>query len=300
MSLVVIVLTFNEALHIGRCLDSLAPLSARIVVVDSLSTDATTAIARSRGAEVLTNPFVNQAQQFNWALDQLKLHDGWVFRIDADEIVDSTLCDDLLSVTAQPFGAFSGYSLVRRIVFMGRELRFGGLGNVRCLRLFAAGHGRSETRWMDEHIVVDGAIGELRGHLIDHNLNNLQWWIAKHNSYASREVLDICTQQMEPKGAGTVLLHRQARLKRWIKGSFFYRLPSLVGPLGYFLYRYLFRLGFMDGSAGLHFHFYQGLWYRFLVVSKLQEVRLQKQRGATLEVALFRVTGNCPDVNERT
>lgn len=300
MSLTIIVLTFNEAQHIGRCLHSVASLSARVVVVDSLSTDDTVAIARSRGADVLSQPFVNQAAQFNWALGELRLTHGWVFRMDADEIADATLCAELRRIAAQPVGAVTGYSMVRRIVFMERELRHGGLGNIRSLRLFAAGHGRSESRWMDEHIVVDGEVGAVGGRLVDHNLNNLQWWVAKHNGYASREVLDIHSQRLGADGQGESRLHGPACVKRWIKHKLFYRLPAFVAPLAYFVYRYLFRLGFLDGSAGLHFHFHQGLWYRFLVVSKLHEVRLHQQQGASLDDALFRVTGQRLNLKERT
>ena len=71
MSLTVLILTYNEALHIRRAIESVASIADQVVVVDSGSTDETVELARDRGASVLENPFVTQAQQFNWALTQL-------------------------------------------------------------------------------------------------------------------------------------------------------------------------------------------------------------------------------------
>jgi glycosyltransferase involved in cell wall biosynthesis len=94
LSLTAIVLTYNEELHIERCLRSLIPVAARIV--DSFSTDATVEIARSLGANVVQRQFKNQADQFQWALDSLALDSlaidtNWVMRVDADEYISTEL-----------------------------------------------------------------------------------------------------------------------------------------------------------------------------------------------------------------
>jgi len=49
------------------------------------------------------------------------------------------------------------------------------------------------------------------------------------------------------------------------------RLPLFCRTLAYFLYRYIIRLGFLDGREGLIFHFLQGFWYRFLIDAKILE-----------------------------
>jgi hypothetical protein len=238
---------------------------------------------------VYARPFLNQADQFNWALERAAVEQGWILRIDADEVVDAELLASLQAVRQTLPGAIRGYSMVRRIHFLGRTLRFGGLGSIRIVRLFAAGSGRSEQRWMDEHIVVDGVVGELDGLLIDHNLNSLSWWIAKHNQYASREVIDLCLPERSTDAA---VPHGTARLKRWLKHAVFYRLPPTVAPALYFLLRYFLMLGFLDGRPGVHYHFHQAFWYRTLVQSKLDEVRLLRSaESITTAEALQRVTG---------
>ena len=291
--LTVIVLTYNEERHLARCLGSVAPMAHRIVVVDSLSTDGTVSIAKSFGADVIQRPFVNQSDQFNWALGKAGIQPGWVLRLDADEYIDEMLLAALKQVDLAPGLGENGYSIIRRIKFMGRELRYGGLGSIRTVRLFRFGYGRSEERWMDEHIVIEGPIGNLPGRIVDHNLNNLTWWVAKHNGYASREVIDLCQSASNQSATGTaVALHFPTRLKRWVKRHVFYKLPAFVAPTAYFLIRYCVLLGCLDGRAGLHFHFHQGLWYRLLVISKLHEVEyLRREYGISLDEALFQVTG---------
>jgi hypothetical protein len=53
--------------------------------------------------------------------------------------------------------------------------------------------------------------------------------------------------------------------------------PLFVRAAAYWFYRYFLRLGFLDGTPGLVFHFLQGFWFRFLVDATIYE---QKQRGA--------------------
>jgi glycosyltransferase involved in cell wall biosynthesis len=273
MQVTVVILTLNEARHIDRALRSVATFADHCVVVDSGSTDDTVARAKAQGAEVLTHPFVNQAQQFNWAVDQLPAHTEWVFRLDADEVVSDALATEIAArLRGLPDGV-AGLTVPRRIAFMGRPIRYGGVFPVHILRLFRFGLGRSDDRWMDEHITVSGRVDTLQGELLDDNLNPLDWWIEKHNRYASREVLEILLDEQRGgvrSGSGT---GKQAASKRWIKRNLYMRMPSGLRALCYFLYRYLLRGGFLDGFQGFAFHFLQGCWYRFLVDAKLYEAR---------------------------
>jgi hypothetical protein len=50
-------------------------------------------------------------------------------------------------------------------------------------------------------------------------------------------------------------------------------MPAYVRPLGYFFYRYILRLGFLDGKQGFIFHFMQAWWYRLLVDINIDELR---------------------------
>lgn len=271
----VIILTRDEEIHIARCIESLAGQCATITVVDSGSTDATVAIAKKLGAEVLYNPWVNYATQMNFGIDALAGRSGWLLRIDADEVLDEessiTVAD---AICAAPPDA-AGVLINRRIHFLGRRMRHGAIEPSWQLRLWRNGDGRCEQRWMDEHIRVDGPV--VRSGLIfsDRNRNSLTWWTAKHNSYASREAIDILNRQFgflprdEFAASGA---SKQARRRRFGKERIYSSMPIGLRALGYFAYRYFLRLGFLDGLPGYHFHLLQGFWYRTLVDAKVREI----------------------------
>ncbi|WP_417210225.1 glycosyltransferase family 2 protein [Antarctobacter sp.] len=280
MTLTVVILTKDEEIHIGRAIGSVASVADRIVVVDSGSSDETTSIARELGARVLVHPFVTQAKQFNWALEQLPSDTDWVFRLDADEIVSPELASSLATVLPQLGEEVAGVEVLRRMAFLGRPIRWGGVFPLPIVRVLRHGRGRSEDRWMDEHIVVDGTLSRIEGELLDDNLKPLGWWIEKHNAYASREVVEILDAEfgfLERDLRGGQHGHNTG-VKRWLKEGLYGRLPSGIRSFAYFLYRYLFRFGFLDGREGTAFHVLQGFWYRFLVDAKLLEVRKRMQR----------------------
>src|SRR5271166_2145074 len=91
----VIILTLNEERHIARAMHSVAPFAAGIVVVDSFSTDRTVELAREMGATVLQNKFVSHARQFQWALDNAPINSAWVMRLDADEVIEPGLAQEI-------------------------------------------------------------------------------------------------------------------------------------------------------------------------------------------------------------
>lgn len=292
--LTAIILTRDEERHIARAIDSLGGLADHVFVVDSGSIDRTVEIAHGLGAEVVVHRFVNQAKQFNWALDHLPLKDGWVLRLDADEIVTPNLRAEIAATLPQLSPEVDGVIVGRRMCFLGRAIRHGGVFPIRVLRLFRAGRGRSEDRWMDEHIVVPGATVDLYGEIIDDNLNSLTWWTAKHNTYASREVVALLglDSGVVPGDSAAAPGGGHAGVKRWLQERVYAHLPGGLRAAVYFLYRYLLRAGFLDGSEGLAFHVLQGFWYRFLVDAKLAEVRRAMSRdGLSAEEAARRLLG---------
>jgi glycosyltransferase involved in cell wall biosynthesis len=280
--LTVVILTFNEERHLERCLDSLQGLAHEVVVIDSQSTDRTREIATRRGARVLINPWINYSTQFNWGLDYGDIHTTWVMRLDADEVVSDSL-RELLQARLQVFPEqVHGVTVNRRIHFLGRWIRHGGIYPRQMLRVWRRGTGRCEERWMDEHIVVSGEVVHIPADIADINLNNITWWINKHNHYASREAIDLLLQS-SAANTGNEQLNRQARVTRWLKHNFYARLPIALRSFAYFFYRYVFRLGFLDGWPGFVFHALQGLWYRFLVDVKVHELQqMMAQRSQTL------------------
>ncbi|KAA9357477.1 glycosyltransferase family 2 protein [Larkinella humicola] len=274
-SISVIILTHNEEKHIGRCIASLLPFTKQIFIVDSFSTDQTVEIARAMGAVVVQNPWVNYATQFNYGIRHIPFQTTWLMRMDADEYVLPELATEINTRLTTLPDDVSGIYVKRRVMFMNRWMRHGDYYPIWLLRIWRSGQGICEESWMDEHIKLSTGRSIQFGHdLVDHNLNNLTWWTQKHNLYAIREVIDILnirfnfdqSIRVEPKFFGT-----QEQRKRYLKQRYA-SLPLFTRPVVYFLYRYIVRLGVLDGRPGLMWHFLQGLWYRFLVDAKLYEV----------------------------
>ena len=182
-NLTVIILTKNESRHIRRAIDSVSSIASRILVVDSGSTDDTVEIAENLSAQVLFNPWRNYATQFNFALDHLPEGTNWVLRLDADEVVTPELAVEIASGLSSLQPEIAGVYVSRRMCFFGRPIRWGGVFPIRVLRLFRAGQGRCEDRWMDEHILAEGATMDFQGEIMDDNLNSITWWTEKHNNY---------------------------------------------------------------------------------------------------------------------
>jgi glycosyltransferase involved in cell wall biosynthesis len=278
---------------------NLQRLGSRVFVVDSFSTDKTAAIAASMGATVVKRRFINYALQFQWALDNLPFVCDWVMRLDADELLSPELVEEIQRRLPALSADVTGININRRHIFMGRWIRFGGRYPLVLLRIWRLGAARIETRWMDEHMVLlSGRAVSFTNDFSDHNLNDLGFFIDKHNKYATREAIDVLLKRYAPENLDRAVsrksVSRQAASKRWLKEHVYNRMPFGVGPLGYFVYRYVFQLGFLDGTAGFVYHALQGFWYRFLVAAKAEELdRALKplaDSGARLN-ALARLTG---------
>lgn len=273
--LTVIILTKNEEVNLKKCIESFRDCAKRIVVIDSYSTDNTLEVARSFGADVFEHAFESHAEQFNWALENVDLSTTWVMKLDADEEFTSELVDEINEKLDHLDKNINGVILRRRVYFMGRWLKHGGKYPELLLRIFRRGHGMSERKSMDEHLIItDGDSITFKSDFSDNNNKSLEWWINKHNWYSNKEVLDYqrTGQEMEPKKSveGTSASF-QARAKRFIKNHGYYRLPKFFRAHLYFIYRFYFRLGFLDGPEGKIFHFLQAYWYRFLVDAKIYQ-----------------------------
>jgi glycosyltransferase involved in cell wall biosynthesis len=281
----VVILTYNESLHLPRALAHIASFAQEIFVIDSYSTDNTVELAKAAGAQVLQHPFQNQARQFQWALDHAPISSGWVMRLDADEIIEADLATEVVTRLPQLPADVTGINLNRKTIFQNKFIRHGGRYPLLLLRIWRHGKARIEDRWMDEHIyLTEGRTVTFQGGFADHNLHDLTYFTDKHNHYASREALDVLNQRIHlfPQrslvGESTT---RQAKIKRFLKESIYNRIPFELGALGYFLYRYIVLLGFLDGRRGLTYHALQCFWYRFLVGAKLQELETAVKNAAS-------------------
>lgn len=272
----VVVLTLDEEANIGRLLESLEGWAAGIFIVDSGSTDRTLEIARRFTERIVFHEFTNQAKQFNWALDNLPITTGWVLRLDADEFLPAELRDEIAGVLPGLPLDVTGLLVKRRVYFLGRWIRHGGMYPIWMLRLVRRGKGRSEQVEMDEHLVVlEGRTQRLRHDFVHDDRKGLAAWTAKHEGYAGREarlLRELAAMPAVDARRGALAEGQRAR-KRWLKSNLYARSPLFLRAFLYFSYRYLLRLGFLDGREGLAYHVLQGFWYRFYVDAKLWEAR---------------------------
>ncbi|MDP1689557.1 MAG: glycosyltransferase family 2 protein [bacterium] len=275
-----IILTYNEELNIVDCLKSISDWVGEIVIVDSFSTDKTVEIAAKYTNKIHQRKFINQAEQFNWALDNVQIKNDWILRLDADEVMLPETWEEIalylnpIPHTLDP--NVSGFYMKRRVYFMNRWIKHGGYYPAWFLRLWRKDSGRYEERAMDEHVILSkGKTVNLKNDFEEHDKKDLSVWVEKHNNYAKREAqayIHEITKSLEHKisenRSGT-----DPERRRWYKNNLYYKMPPYFRALLYWKYRYFIRLGFLDGIPGLVFHFLQGFWYRFLVDAKIFELK---------------------------
>ncbi|MBI4054969.1 MAG: glycosyltransferase family 2 protein [Elusimicrobia bacterium] len=245
--LTLLVIAKNEEKDLPRCLDSVRGLADEIVLVDDSSADGTREAARSHGARIFQNPFQGFTAQKQFGLQQAR--GEWVLNLDADESLSPGLRQEMEKVLRDSSPPYRGYSIPFHVHFMGRRLRFGGVGNERHLRLFlraGSSYGRS---CVHEGIAVSGPVGSLNFPIRHTPYRNFEEYLGKMNRYTTYAAQDR--------------LRMGRRFRLWHHGTL---------PLQ-FLKRYLFQLGFLDGPAGwswaalaAYYH-----WMKYLKLRDLQE-----------------------------
>lgn len=278
LDITTIILTYNEELHIRRCLENVCPFSKKVYVIDSPSTDRTCEIAREfENVEVVVHKYPgNQAAQFNWALDNCEIDTQWVLRMDADEYCTPELICEMREKLPTMDESVNAVVLPLGRAFMGRVLKHGIVNGVKMIRLFRYGKVRYEQRLMDEHLkVVEGQTASFNHKFVDDNRLPLRQFVDKHNNYSAREaavLLDAeygLTQTTENESAE---LAAEVAAKRAQKAKYA-KMPLFWRSFAYFIYRYIFKMGFLDGKEGFLWDFLQGWWYRTLVDAKVFEIK---------------------------
>lgn len=275
MNLSVIILTHNEEIHIERCIRSLNSISDKVFVIDAFSSDRTAEIAKNLGATVHSKKWPgSHFEQLNWAIENCNIKTKWVMRLDADEIISLELAEEINSELSKN-GSIKGFILKRGHIFLGKKILHGGNFPIKLLRIWEHGFGFCERKLMDEHMVLKGKCKTklLKHAFWDNNLKGISSWIDKHNSYATKEAI----MQIQNKYNKTQF--HKYNLKRFFKHSVYERFPITIRAFMFFCYRYIFRLGFLDGYQGLVWNFLQGLWYRFLVDVKVYEIEKRVKKS---------------------
>lgn len=273
-----IILTYNEEIHIRRCLDQILHVVKHVYIIDSFSTDRTIEIAKAySNVTILQKKWENNyAKQFNWGLSHAPITTGWVLRLDADEYLTEELIEELHNKLPTLTPNISGLIFKRRHIFLGKWVKR-GVYPVKLLRLFRYNFGECEQRLMDEHIQLSaGEMIECEFDFVDHNLNDLSWFCHKHVNYAIREAADLLDIEYGFTSSDNVKkkanINIQAKKKRNLKNKYV-KQPLFWRSATYFCYRYFLKGGFREGKEGFLWAFIQGWWYRTLVDAKIYEIK---------------------------
>lgn len=272
-----LILTLNEEINLGDCLESLSWCDD-VVVLDSLSTDRTRPIASEWGTRVITRAFDNWSAHQNWAVKNIEFRHPWVLYLDADERCPEELRDEVLK-RAQPRAPEAAFRVRRKDYFMGRWLKHAQLYPTWLVRLFRPDRIRYE-RLVNPVAVVDGPTGQLDAHIIHYPFSHgVSHWIARHNRYSDLEAIEAAKLrygdvQVSGDSAGSMWSSDPNERRRVLKDIFF-RLPAR--PLIKFAYYYGWRRGFLDGRAGFTYATLQAI-YEYMIACKGAELE-RRRRG---------------------
>ena len=298
LDITTIILTYNEEIHIQRCLENVCQFSKRVIVVDSPSNDNTQQIVRSLSPinspqgegchsgmtengcriDLVVHKYPgNQAEQFNWALDNVHIDTEWVLRVDADEYLTAELIGEMQEKLPTLPAEVSAVVLPLGRAFMGRVLKHGIVNGIKMIRLFRYGKVRYEQRLMDEHLkVLEGETVTFDNKFIDDNRMSIKSFVDKHNNYSSREAALLLEAEYklryENENEDENKLAEEVAAKRAQKAKYA-KMPLFWRSFAYFVYRYIVKMGFLDGKEGFLWDFFQGFWYRMLVDAKVFECK---------------------------
>ena len=275
VNLTVVILTLNEEVHISNSINNVVNWAKDVFILDSFSTDRTCEIAKELGATIFTRKFDTYANQRNYAIKELPILTEWMLFLDADEYLEEELKREISTVI--PSTDNDGFLIAYKFFFNGKWIKYGGYYPTIILRLFKVSNAQC-SRDMNEHIDVKGKVGVLNNNFVHSDQKGITEWIHKHNKYATyeaRELIKFDKSKEEDKFAN--LFGTQPQRKRWIREKIWNKLlPPLIRPFIYYFYRYVLRLGFLDGKQGFIFHFLHGFWFPFLIDVKYLEMKKRK------------------------
>lgn len=262
----VIILSYNESIHIERVLNNVIDWADEVILFDSFSDDGTLDIVESKFIEtrIVQRKFDNYSSQRLASLEEAS--NEWVLFLDADEILSEELKAEISSLNFNS-DLVQGYYLNRQFFFMDKWIKYGGYFPSWNMRLFSKRYVRIE-REVNEFITVEGKTGRLRGLFADHNLNDFTFWIDKHNRYSTREAVELSNSYNVKLGFDA---HEN---KKWFRQNIWNKLfPPLLRPFVYFLWRYFVKLGFLDGHQGFIYHLFHAFVYRMIIDVKYLQQR---------------------------
>ncbi len=277
----VVILTYNEENNIKDCIDSVYGFADEIFVVDSGSTDNTLTILNGYPeVKVINHPFENYSQQRNWAINTLPFSTDWILNMDADHRLTPEFKQDV----AEHFDKgvdidVNGFLTSRRTMFMGKWIKYGGHYPTYHAVLFRKGFGQCEDKLYDQHFKVEGKTLKIKGDIIDLITESLSTFTIRHDKWSNLEAWQqfAVSKNEADTIQGSLSADNPIAQRRYLK-NLYETFPLFVRPFIYFFIRYFLRLGFLDGTRGLIFHFLQCFWFRFLIDAKIYELKQQQRK----------------------
>jgi glycosyltransferase involved in cell wall biosynthesis len=257
----VLIMTQNEEANIKFAVESALPYFNQIILVDSFSTDNTIEIVKQYpGVEVYQHAFENWAAQRNWMLRNCAIKNDIVFFLDADEYITAAFVDELRNIINSGI-IFSAIFVTPTFIFLDKKLRH-AYGHPKIRRIFRKTGLEFYCEGARERAVAEGPVLEIKEPFIHHDRKPISDWIAKHNVNAQRETSFYCERESVMR---TASLPRGLRARTWVRENIWNRLPLLVRPFLYFFYRYIIKLGLLDGKAGFIYCYLHAFWYQRLI-----------------------------------
>ena len=263
-NLIVIFMTYNSQDIIKKTISAAKKLSNNIFILDSYSNDKTVKIAKALGCRVIKKRFVNYSKSRNYLIRTFNKKFDWQLHLDADECLDAKSISSIKKVLKKDQSNYS-YIIKRIDYFLGQKLGFAGTNSWH-LRLFKSYSTYCEHRLYDQHFVSKYKSLKLDGNIHDLNSASIDRWLLQHVKWANLE-----SNESKKKSNNILLgnLFKDPRHKKRFFKNFYYNLPLFWRCWLYFIYRYIIKLGFLDGRIGFIYCFYQSLFFRVLVDSHL-------------------------------
>lgn len=232
----VVIITFNEAKNIGKCIESVKPVADEIIVLDSFSTDHTMQIATAAGARFFQHTFEGHIEQKNRAR-KLATND-WVLSLDADEALSYELLAQLITWKNEPVEeSVSGYCMNRLNYYCGKPIKTCGMYPDAKLRLWEKNAGQWQgTNPHDKFELNTGGIAEfMKGDILHNTWPTHQAFLKQVDKFAT-----ISAQHLKSK-------------------SLIYLFYKMIFSAPFkFVRNYFFKGGFTEGAVGLTICYNQG------------------------------------------
>jgi hypothetical protein len=232
-------LSLNEAHNMDAVCQNICGWAEQVFLVDSYSRDDTVQIALKHGVHVVQRGFRGFGDQWHFASTALPITSPWTMKIDPDERLTDTAKASLEKFVRDT--ACDAGRVGLRLYFMGRPIG-------KCLRLvrvWRTGRGHWSPVAVNEHLVVDGSVGEVDCVLEHHDSPDLDHWFEKQNRYTTAEALMAVERSQlaaQPRLFGTWLERRM-----WLK-KHFWKVPLRFALL--FLYNYVWLGAWRAGWPG--------------------------------------------------